>query len=74
MDNPLRPRTALMHDLAEYVVDDPWMCLWALRKACEALDLHALHQLVEAVDQQDARDHEAVSSLLMQLVRERFGR
>jgi hypothetical protein len=74
MQDRLKPREQLMLDLANAVGDDPWLAYFALRCACQRLDLDQLRQLVHDIDEQDELENAVARTLYIALVRERFQR
>lgn len=74
MNHPFLPRDALMLEIALALGDDPFLTLWALRRACQMLDLRQLTELLNAIDDQDERDNAVGRALLDSLLRERYNR
>lgn len=74
MTHPFQPRDALMASIALALGDDPYLTLWALRRACQMLDLNQLIDLLVAVDDVDERQLAVPRALLDSLLRERYSK
>lgn len=74
MSHPFPPRDAVMSEIALALGDDPYLTLWALRRACQMLDLRQLLELLEAIDDVDDSQLAVPRALLDKLLRERYQR
>lgn len=73
MADRLAPRDRCMRQLHDLVAEDHWLALFALRGACDRLDLDQLNSLVE--DVADVEDGLGVTAMVLErLLRERFGK